>query len=47
MPYYYKPLLIATSALINYAIVTKANIDFLEDIEVLRTSSKYNKNTYI
>jgi len=46
-PHRYEPLSMATSAPTDRAAVTKADMDFSEDVEASRTSSKHDENAHI
>jgi hypothetical protein len=46
-PHRYEPLSMATSAPTDRTAVTKADMDFSEDVEASRTSSKHDENAHI
>jgi len=46
-PHYYEPLSMATSDPTNRASVAKADMDFSEDVEASRSSSKHDETAHI
>jgi len=46
-PHHYEPLPMATSGPTNRTLAAKADMDFSEDVEASRTSSKHDDNAQI